>query len=179
MTRTQRSRVTSRSWEDSKTVISLIAVIGKNRELGKDKELIWHIPGDLPRFKSITLGHPIIMGRKTYESIGSALPERTNIVVTRDDHFAPSGLQVAHTVDEAFTLAKAAPGSEEIFVIGGGNIYKQTIAQADRLYLTLVDQEAPADTFFPEYREFDKVVSQEQLHTNGFTITYLTLEKSH
>ncbi len=160
-------------------MLSLIAVIGKNRELGKDKELLWHIPGDLPRFKKITTGHPIIMGRKTYESIGRVLPERTNIVVTRDLNFSQSGLQVAHTIEEALVLAEKAIGSEEIFVIGGGEIYTQALHLADRLYLTLVDRTSTADTFFPKYSEFDKVIMQEQVHVDGFTITYLTLEKSH
>jgi dihydrofolate reductase len=159
-------------------MISLIAVIGKNRELGKDKQLLWHIPGDLPRFKQITMGHPIIMGRKTYESFGHPLPGRTNILVTRDLSFAVPGLQVVHSLDEALMLAKASEGGEEIFVIGGGEIYKQIIDRADRLYLTLVDREAEADTFFPEYAEFDKVVSQERQHVGGYSITYLTLEKS-
>ncbi len=160
-------------------MLSLIAVIGKNRELGKDKELLWHIPGDLPRFKKITMGHPIIMGRKTYESVGNPLPGRTNIVITHDQSFDVAGLAVTHSLDEALELAKVSEGSDEIFIIGGGEIYKQVMSHADRLYLTLVDREAEADTFFPEYSEFDKVIEQETLHVDGSMLTYLTLEKSH
>lgn len=160
-------------------MLSLIAVIGKNRELGKNKELLWHIPGDLPRFQKITTGHPIIMGRKTYESIGHTLPERTNIVITSDATFSALGTHIAHGIDEALTLAKQAEGGDEIFVIGGGKVYAETIKLADRLYLTLVDREAEADTFFPTYPEFDKVIAQDRAHVAGFTLTYLTLEKSH
>lgn len=148
-------------------MLSLIAVIGKNRELGRDNKLLWHIPGDLPRFKKITTGHPVIMGRKTFESIGKPLPDRTNIIVSRSLSFAVS------SVEAALEVAKHSPGSEEIFVIGGGNIFAQTINVSDRLYLTLVESQADADTFFPEYSAFTRVVAKES--HDGYT--YLTLEK--
>lgn len=157
-------------------MLSLIAVIGKNRELGEDNKLLWHIPGDLPRFKRLTTGHPIIMGRKTFESIGKSLPDRTNIVITHNPSFTPDGVAVVSSVDEALTTASAAPGSEEIFVIGGGRVFAETIDRADRLYLTVVDATAPADTFFPVYTRFTKVVSQESQEENGFRYTYITLE---
>jgi len=160
-------------------MLSLIAVIGEHRELGNGQELLWHVPGDLPRFKKITTGHPIIMGRKTYESIGKSLPERTNIIITHNDTFTAAGVKVVHTLDEALSFAEKSEGSEEIFVIGGGKIFEGTIKLADRLYLTLVDREAEADTFFPPYPEFDKVVAQDRVHVDGFNLTYLTLEKSH
>lgn len=159
-------------------MISLIASLGKNREIGKDKELLWRIPGDLSRFKSITMGHPIIMGRKTYESIGRPLAGRTNILITRDPSLSIENCFVARSLAEALTLADNAPGSDEIFVIGGGEIYKEAIKMADRLYLTLVDQSVEdADTFFPEYPEFTKVVSREEREFAGGTVVDMILEK--
>ena len=148
-------------------MISIIAAIGKNKELGKDNQLLWHIPGDLPRFKQLTSGHPIIMGRKTFESIGKPLPNRTNIVVSKN----------SYSFVEALKQAQKAPGSEEIFIIGGGSIYAQSIDLADRLYLTVIDASAEADTFFPDYSKFSKIISSEK-HENGeFRYEYLTLEK--
>lgn len=161
-------------------MLSLIAVIGKHRELGKDNHLLWKIPGDLPRFKRITWGHPVIMGRKTHSTFqynGGPLPGRTNIVVTRNPDFHPDGFLVAHSIEEAREIAAAAPGSEEVFVIGGGQLYKATMAVADRLYLTLVDATAAADTFFPDYAAFRTVVSEETQQAGDFKVTYLTLER--
>lgn len=155
-------------------MLSLIAVIGKNRELGKDNKLLWHIPGDLPRFKKITNGHPVIMGRKTFESIGKPLVGRTNIVISRSFPAVASipGIVVA-SVSDALRKAQVAPGSAEIFVVGGGKVFAETIDLADRLYLTVVDKEAQADTFFPEYSKFMRVIASEP--QNGYT--YLILER--
>ncbi len=158
-------------------MLSLIAVIGVNRELGKDDKLLWHIPGDLPRFKKLTTGHPVILGRKTFQSIGRPLPERTNIVITRDLSFAPAGVTVVHSLDEALEQAKVAPGAEEIFVIGGGQIYAAAIDRADRLYLTVVDKLAPdADTFFPDYSRFSEVISKELQEAEGFRFSFSILQ---
>lgn len=161
-------------------MLSLIAVIGKNRELGYRGQLLWKIPGDLPRFKRITLGHPVIMGRKTqptFQYNGGPLPGRTNIVVTRDTSFSPAGFVVVHDIDAAVAAASASPGSDEIFVIGGASLYAQTIARADRLYLTLVDREsAGADAFFPEFGRFRTVVNEETADTDGMRIVYRILE---
>jgi dihydrofolate reductase len=157
--------------------LSLIAVIGKNRELGRDNDLLWHIPGDLPRFKKITLGHPVIMGRKTFESIGKPLAGRTNIVVTRDTSYKREGITVVFSLDEAIVKAKVSEGNEEVFVIGGGSIFAQAIERADRLYLTVVaKQEKDADTFFPDYSRFGKVLTREPQEVGGFSFVYLTLE---
>ena len=153
-------------------MISIIAVIGKNRELGKDNKLLWHIPGDLPRFRTITTGHPVIMGRKTFESIGHPLPDRTNIIVS--SHEFPNSVK---SLDEAIVLAKTSPGSEEIFIIGGGSIFKQAMNLADRLYLTVVDLEAPdADTFFPDYSRFSHVVSEEPQQDLEYPSVFYVLE---
>jgi len=158
-------------------MISLIAVIGKNRELGKDNKLLWHIPGDLPRFKELTKHHPIIMGRKTFQSIGRPLPDRTNIIVTTDSSFHIEGTTPVCTIEDALNAASHSPGHEEIFVIGGGSLYKQTIQQATRLYLTVVDAHAEADTFFPEYSVFTRIIETTSHTEGGYRFTYLTLEK--
>lgn len=158
-------------------MLSLIAIIGKNRELGKDNKLIWNIPSDLKRFRQITKGHPVIMGRKTYESIGHPLPARQNIVISSNPSFSVEGVVLVRSLDEAIDVAKPS-GSEEIFVIGGGNVYAQAINRADRLYLTVVEASADADTFFPDYSRFSKVVFSQAQQSDGYSYTYLTLEPS-
>jgi dihydrofolate reductase len=161
-------------------MISIIAVIGKNRELGKDNHLLWNLPGDLKRFKKITKGHPVIMGRKTFQSIGHPLPNRTNIIISSRPSYSsyPSyTVLFASSLDEAIKKAKSSPGAEEIFVIGGGSVYAQAIDRADRLYLTVVDAAAPdADTFFPDYSRFRKVIEESMHEENGIKYTYRTLE---
>ncbi len=158
-------------------MLSLIAVIGKNRELGKDNKLLWNIPADLARFRKITKGHPVIMGRKTFESIGHPLPNRSNVVISGSPSFRPSGVIVVRTLGSAIDCAKELPGNEEIFVIGGGRVYAQAIDRVDRLYVTVVDAIAPADTYFPDYSQFSKVISKESHESHGLRYTYLTLEK--
>jgi dihydrofolate reductase len=158
--------------------ISIIAAIGKNRELGKGGELVWRIPDDLRRFKSLTTGHPIIMGRKTFDSIGRALPERTNIVVTRDEAWQKGGAFKASSIEQALELAKQSAGSDEIFIIGGGEIYKQSLPFADRLCLTLIDASKDADAFFPEYENiFNKKTFEEKREFNGLKYSWINLEK--
>lgn len=156
-------------------MISIIAAIGKNRELGKDNALLWHIPGELPRFKRITTGHPIIMGRKTYDSIGRILPNRTNIIITRDVSRKIDGAVVVSSLNEAVNEAKKAEGSDEIFVIGGGQIFEQALPLTDKLYLTLVDQAFDADTFFPDYSMFTKVIEKEDHESEEYRYSFLTL----
>lgn len=156
-------------------MLSLIAVIGKNRELGKDNKLLWYIPGDLPRFHRLTAGHPVIMGRKTFESIGRALPDRTNIVISHDATIV--GATVVSSLQDAISFAKTSPGSDEIFIIGGGSVFEQAIPFADRLYLTVVDMDAPdADTFFPDYSRFSKVVVQEPQEDQDYKSVFYILE---
>ena len=157
--------------------VSLIAAIGaRTRALGKGNALLWHLPSDLQFFKHTTTGHPIIMGRKTYLSIGRALPNRTNIVLTRDPVCDAPGCTVAHSLDEAL---KVAPESDEVFVIGGGDVYAQALPRADRLYLTLVDDAGEgADVFFPPYEtEFTKILSSEEGEENGLHFRRVTLER--
>ena len=156
-------------------MLSIIAVIGKNRELGKDNKLLWHLSDDLKRFREITKGHPVIMGRKTFESIGRPLPDRDNIVITSDRTYEKEDIKVVYTLDEALQIADSSKGNDEIFIIGGGSVYAQAIDRADRLYLTVVDGSADADTFFPDYSRFTKIIFQEEREEEGVRFTYLTL----
>ena len=120
-------------------MITIIAAIGKNNELGKDNQLLWHLPADLKHFKNLTSGHPIIMGRKTYESIGKPLPNRTNIVVSRKDDWFEEGILIVPSLKDAIKHAKKI--NENIFIIGGGEIYRHTIDMADRLEITQVNHQ--------------------------------------
>lgn len=130
-------------------MITVIAAIAKNYALGKDNDLIWHLPADLKRFKKVTTGHYILMGRNTFESIGKPLPNRTTIIITRNKNYFKDGCLIANSLEEAIEMAKE---EEKIFIIGGAQIYKETIAKnlADRLDITLVHKSFEADVFFPE-----------------------------
>ena len=164
----------------------IVAIAGSKKVIGKKGGMPWHIPEELKRFREITMGHPVIMGRKTHESIGKALPGRTNIVITRESDYVSEGIIVVHSLEEALRLAASAQGHNEVFVIGGGEIYeqalsfrnKQALPVVDKLYLTVIDQEIEGDTFFPDYSEFKKVVwqSQEQ-ESDGFKYRFLELER--
>lgn len=158
-----------------KVKISLIAAIASgNRAIGKNNRLIFHIPEDLKRFKKITSGHVVIMGRKTFESIGRPLPNRTNIIITRDPQYFVEGAMVVHSLEE--TLRQAQDIETEVFVIGGGQIYQQAIGLADKLYLTIVEGNPDADTFFPDYSDFKKVVFEESHQSDGLKYKFINLE---
>ena len=161
--------------------ISLIAALGRDRAIGYQGKLIWQIPGDLPRFKALTMGHPVIMGRKTWESLPEnfrPLPGRTNIVVTRSGWYEAPGATVVHSFPEALSHARDAEGSEEIFVIGGQEMYQCALPFATRLYLTLVDDEQPGDTFFPAYEEEFKTIMSDEAHEHeGLKYRYVTFER--
>ena len=130
-------------------MISLIAAIGRNNELGKDNALLWHLPEDMKHFKKITELHSVIMGRKTFESIGKPLPNRRNIIITRDANYKQKGAEIVHSLAGALDLFP--DHSEELMVIGGAEIYKLAMPIADKLYITHIDAEDPeADSFFPE-----------------------------
>lgn len=126
-------------------MIKIIAAISKNRVIGNDNKLMWKLSSDLKRFKELTSGNPVVMGRKTYESIGKPLPNRRNIIITRDTNYEISGCEVVSSIEEAFLLT-----NNDCYIIGGGEIYKQTINIADKIYLTLVQKEFEGDTIFPE-----------------------------
>ncbi|MDQ7054475.1 MAG: type 3 dihydrofolate reductase [candidate division KSB1 bacterium] len=132
---------------DPKPILSIIVAIARNRVIGRGNRLPWHLPADLRHFKQTTMGHPIIMGRKTYESIGRPLPGRQNIVITRNRDYYAEGCLVVHSLQEALA---AVPDAEEVFIIGGASLYREALPLADRIYLTLVDAEVEGDTVFPE-----------------------------
>lgn len=165
--------------------ISTVVAIGSdhqhNRVIGDGNGLLWHIPDDLRRFKEITMGHPVIMGRKTFESIlailGKPLPGRTNIVITRDTSWSHEGAVAAHSLDEA--VAKASElDQEEIFIGGGGQVYAEALPRIERLYLTLINDEKEGDAFFPPYEEeFTKEIFREEREHNGLRYTWVTLDR--
>ncbi len=128
-------------------IISIVVAIAENNAIGKDNQLLWYLPADLKHFKQITSGHTIIMGRKTYDSIGKPLPNRRNIVMTRKSGLEIPGVEVTNNMEEALALCTT---EEEVFIIGGAEIYKSTMNMVDRIYLTKVHQNYDADAFFPE-----------------------------
>jgi len=165
--------------------ICAVVAIGRKRELGKDNKLLWHIPDDLKHFSQLTRGHPIVMGRKTFESIvdyaGGPLPGRTNIVLTRKRGLRNPFDNVlwAGSLREAIEVAKKQPGADEIHIGGGAELYKQALPMINKLYLTLIDAEAPeADAFFPPYeKEFTKKVFEEEHEWNGLKYKFVDLER--
>lgn len=157
-------------------IVSIIVAVANNNAIGGNNQLLWHISADLKLFKKITSGHAIVMGRKTYESIGRPLPNRQNIVITRNRELSLPGADVVESVDAAKAIAKG----EELFIIGGGEIYSQAMSLADRIYLTRVWADYKADTFFPEIdMSIWKEVSREDFPAEGDTPAYsfILLEK--
>jgi dihydrofolate reductase len=161
-------------------IISLLVAMGENRGIGIDNGLPWHLSTDLKRFKTLTMGHHLIMGRKTYESIGKPLVGRRMIVVTRDLEYHADGCLIAHSVEAALKMAEAS-GESEVFVIGGGEIFSQMIDLADRVYLTLVHAHVVADTFFPEIDALQWIQLEETNYPAGdrdqFSHSYRVLER--
>jgi len=157
-------------------MISIIAVVGKNRAIGRDNKLLWDIPEDMKRFREVTTGRTVVMGDRTFLSIGKPLPMRRNIVVTKMPDFKAKGVEVKNSLEKVLEKAKKSP--EETFIIGGGIIYSLSLPYADKLYLTLVeDSPADADTFFPDYSEFSREIGREK-HDNGkYKFTFLELAK--
>jgi dihydrofolate reductase len=157
--------------------VSIVAAIGKNRELGKGNDLIWRISPDLKRVKELTMGHPLIMGRKTYDSIGHPLPGRTNIVITRAQ-LCIDGCLVFDSLQKALDAAKAID-TEEIFIFGGASIYAEALPFVHRLYLTEIQEtDAQAEVFFPEFSEFTQTVSLEPHLEHTPPFIWKTLERS-
>lgn len=159
--------------------ISLIVAQSENRVIGREGKLPWNLPEDLKRFKAITSGHPVVMGRKTYESIGRLLPKRTNVIITRSKDYRVAGAEIAHSLKEALALAAEAPGGEEIFVIGGGEIFSEVLPQAERIYLTEVHANIEGDAYFPpvppNFREKGRENRPPQAGEPGFS--FVLLEK--
>jgi dihydrofolate reductase len=160
----------------SKPIISLICAISENRAIGKDNKLLWRIPEDLKRFKNITKGHTVIMGRKTFFSIGRPLPERNNIIITSNPELKLKNCIMAKSVEDALKKAGEIE-KKEIFIIGGGQVYAQTISLADKLYLTIVEKICEADAFFPEYNQFSKIIFEQKGQFENYHYKFLELTK--
>lgn len=156
--------------------INIICALAENNAIGKDNQLLWHIPEDLKRFKGITTGHPVIMGRKTRESIGRPLPNRTNIVVSQSLK-ATKGGYISSSLENAIKFAKQQEGGDQVFIIGGGEIYQQSLPLADKLYLTVVKGSFNADTFFPDYSDFQNVTVKGNGQYKNIQYTFLELER--
>jgi dihydrofolate reductase len=156
--------------------LALIAAVARNGAIGMNNALLAHLPDDLPRFKRLTMGCPIIMGRKTWESIGRPLPGRRNIVVTRDPQWHSSGAQAAPSMPAALELASDAP---KVFVIGGAQIYAQALPMADELHLTEIDAEFDADAYFPDWRraDFEEVAREPQRDAAGLKFSFVTYQR--
>jgi dihydrofolate reductase len=158
--------------------ISLVVAMAENRVIGRENRLPWHLSADLKRFKALTMGKPIIMGRSTWESIGRPLPGRTNIVVTRDKGYRADGCILTHSLDQALD---AAAGHQEAMVVGGADIYRQILPSADRLYLTRVKADVDGDTRFPEidahdWREIERIGGKAD-DDNDYDYEFITLER--
>ncbi|THE10388.1 dihydrofolate reductase [Bacillus timonensis] len=160
-------------------MISLLLAMDKNQLIGKDNDLPWRLPADLAYFKRVTMGHPIIMGRKTYDSIGRPLPGRENIIVTRDTSYKAEGCMVIHSIEEIVKMSEET--QQELFVIGGAEIFKEILPNTDRLYITEIDEEFEGDTYFPAFDKSEwKVISKEKGikdEKNPYEYTFFVYEK--
>ena len=160
-------------------MITIIAAAGSNNELGKDNDLVWHLPKDFKRFKKLTTGHHIIMGRKTFQSFPKPLPNRVHIVITRNTDYHPEGAIIVHSMTEALELAK---NDSQIFIIGGGEIYKLGMKIADKIELTRVNSSFEADTFFPEISSENWKLISEEFHLKDekhkFNFSYQTFVRN-
>ncbi|MBL1408137.1 type 3 dihydrofolate reductase [Sphingobacterium faecale] len=160
------------------TKITLIVAAAENNAIGKDNQMPWHLPNDFKYFKKTTLGHSVIMGRKTFESIGKPLPERRNIVLTRDQHYSNRDVDVANSIQEVLTYCR---DEREIFIIGGANIYQQTLPLAQRVLLTRVHASINGDAFFPELSPAEWSLTSQEKHTadekHAYDYTFEVWEK--
>lgn len=157
--------------------ISIVVAISENRAIGKDNKLLWYLPNDLKHFKAITSGHTVIMGRKTYESVGKPLPNRRNIIITRQD-IKIEGCEVVNSIKAALELCRT---EREVFIVGGAEIYKQSLHLTDRIYLTVVHQQFEGDSFFPEIKKTDWLQASREDHQpddkNSLPYSFITYER--
>lgn len=163
-------------------LISMIAAMANNRVIGAKNAMPWHLPADLQHFKRVTLGKPVIMGRKTYQSIGKALPGRLNIVITSDPGFSVLDAMVVNSCEEAIRIAQAQEkNADEVMIIGGGSIYQYFMPQCQRLYLTLIDLDVEGDTYFPPYHRANWKPLTTEPHLpdekNPYNYQFITLAK--
>ena len=158
----------------TKPTISLVAAMAKNRVIGKDNDMPWHLPADLAHFKKVTLGKPIIMGRKTYESIGRPLPGRQNVVISRNADYKVEGCDTVTSIEAAIELVKQ---HDEVMIIGGGFLYSQVLPLANKLYLTFIDLDVDGDTQFPEFEHLALTEVNRQEYKaddkNAFDLTFI------
>ncbi len=159
-------------------IISIIVAIGKNRVIGINNSLPWNLPADLKHFRQITLGKPVIMGQKTFESLGRPLPDRINVILTLDENFQAQGCVIARSIQEALDKMKDA---KEVMIIGGASIYKQFLPLADRMYLTLIEEDFEGDAYFPEFDwndwgEIERIENKPD-KDNPYQYTFLTLKR--
>lgn len=167
--------------------VSIIAAMDQKMGIGKENRIPWHIKDDLIHLKTLTLGQVVILGRKSYESMvgyynksGNPMPGKLYIVITRDKNYKPEreNSMIAYSLDEAVSFARGRLAKlEEVFVIGGAQIFEQTIGIADKLYLTIVEGDFKADTFFPDYKEFKKIISEKKGESDDYKYRFLELEK--
>lgn len=159
--------------------IALIAAMAHHRVLGKDNKMPWHLPADLAYFKKVTFGKPIVMGRKTFDSLGRPLPGRRNIVITRQKNLSIPGVECLNSLEQALDLLK---NEAEIMIIGGATIFEQALPIADELYLTYIDLDCEGDTFFPEFNEQDFIIASQEAHKrdekNKFDYQFLHLTRA-
>lgn len=159
-------------------MISLLVAHDSNRVIGVNNKMPWHIPEELGYFKKVTMGKAIVMGRKTFESIGKVLPGRLNIIVTRNEDYQVEGAEVFHSLEDA--LQRGKQFSEEVVIIGGAEIFNISMSLADRLYITIIRNEYNGDTFFPKYDDEWKIISESDDHhsADGTPYSYLVYERS-
>lgn len=156
-------------------IISLIAALSENRVIGVNNQLPWHIPADLKRFRKITSGHPVVMGRKTFESVGQPLPNRHNVVITRQKDYQKEGITVVGSVEEALKLFENK--EDEVFILGGGEIFNQTLPMANRLYLTWIHKNYEGDAYFPQPDLSEYDVTFEEKLTDPVPFSFVNYER--
>jgi dihydrofolate reductase len=162
--------------------ISLLAALSSNNVIGRNNEVPWRLSTDLKRLKALSMGHHIVLGRKTFESVGRPLPGRTNLVITRQEGYAPEGVVVVHSLEEALRIAREA-GEGETFILGGAEIYAQSMHVADRMYLTRVHAEVEGDTWFPDFDDVSEWHLTDAEHfeadeKNQYPFSFLTYDRA-
>jgi len=159
--------------------ISIAVAIGENHAIGKNNQLLWHMPADLKFFKQTTSGHTVIMGRKTFDSVGKPLPNRRNVVITRDPELQIEGVELVNSLDEALEITKTE--EKPVFIVGGAEIYRQALPKTDKLYLTTIHHNFDADTFFPDFDRSEWTVISSEPHKadekNKYDYTFEVLER--
>ena len=163
-------------------IVSAIAAMTKNRVIGKNNQIPWYLPADLKYFKKTTINHHVIMGRKCFESVGKPLPKRTNIILTRNPYYVGNGIITTNSKQEALEIAHAN-GEEEVFILGGGEIYDMYMTDVDKIYLTILDTELDGDVFFPEFDLTEWNLESEEKHQaddrNPYDYTFLVYTRKH